>query len=234
MTDCVGCGEPSGRFKFCSDDCKPRCSVDGCESPSRKRSWCASHYAQWRHMGRDPEPFQWKWADLEPCIVCGTEHDGSIARRFCSHACRQLHRSHDGDVPTSTACIACGVDIDLTKRGRGGQRKKANTKFCARCKRDYRKYKASAPELARRDGAVCGICAEPVDMTLKRSESNMCASVDHIIPRALGGTHDPSNLQLAHLYCNQVKSDGRGAPVSTLLAGTDVRRGISSPVGAVI
>ncbi|WP_354596069.1 HNH endonuclease signature motif containing protein [Streptomyces sp. JL1001] len=49
-------------------------------------------------------------------------------------------------------------------------------------------------------------------MSLRRSDdAKWCASVDHVVPRALGGTHEPSNLQLAHLYCNQVKSDLRGA-----------------------
>lgn len=32
-------------------------------------------------------------------------------------------------------------------------------------------------------------------------------SVDHRVPRARGGTNEPENLQLAHLHCNQVKSD---------------------------
>jgi len=59
---------------------------------------------------------------------------------------------------------------------------------------------------------ACGICAQPVDMHLRRADdAKWCASVDHILPRALGGGHEPSNLQLAHLHCNQVKSDLRGA-----------------------
>jgi 5-methylcytosine-specific restriction endonuclease McrA len=37
-------------------------------------------------------------------------------------------------------------------------------------------------------------------------------SVDHIIPRALGGTHDPENLQLTHLVCNLIKHDRIGIP----------------------
>lgn len=121
-----------------------------------------------------------------------------------------LYRLHDGQVPTHVECIACGVEISLTERGKGGQRRKACTKLCRPCRQDYRKYKLSARELARRDGTDCGICGEPVDMDLRRSESYMCPSVDHVIPRALGGTHEPENLQLAHLRCNQLKGDLRG------------------------
>ncbi|NKU01807.1 hypothetical protein GS918_28205 [Rhodococcus hoagii] len=36
------------------------------------------------------------------------------------------------------------------------------------------------------------------------------ASIDHKLPRSRGGTNDPQNLQLTHLWCNQVKSDTRG------------------------
>lgn len=45
-----------------------------------------------------------------------------------------------------------------------------------------------------RDGGKCGICHKPVafkDMHL-----------DHIIPLARGGTHEPRNVQVAHKTCN--------------------------------
>lgn len=191
------------------------CDVAGCDQPSRKRGWCASHYAQWRRTG-EVNPFGYKWAAPEPeCLVCGSTTEGSRFRRFCSSACDFLYRKYDGHVPTSTPCVACGVAIDLTARGKRGQRTKASVKFCRPCKRDYNKYKLSARELALRDGTNCGLCGLPVDMELRRSASNMCASVDHIIPRSHGGTHEPGNLQLAHLYCNQVKSDRVALPVGS-------------------
>lgn len=191
------------------------CSVIGCGSPRRKRSWCASHYAQWRRTGIDPVPFKFKWSRRTPCLVCG---EPSVAhyRQFCSAACR-LRRHH----PTTTQCVGCGDPIDLTERGKRGQRKKVSVKFCRRCKAEYNKYSLTTQQLAERDGTSCGICGEPVDLTLRKAESTMCASVDHILPRALGGTHDPENLQLAHLYCNQVKSDLRGlvAPGVVMVGG---------------
>ncbi|RVW06740.1 HNH endonuclease [Rhodococcus spongiicola] len=72
----------------------------------------------------------------------------------------------------------------------------------------------SARQLALRDGAICGICGGDVDMSLSRKDDGaMCPSVDHIVPRSLGGSHDPSNLQLAHMVCNMRKSD-RVRPVA--------------------
>lgn len=58
--------------------------------------------------------------------------------------------------------------------------------------------------LARRDGFVCRLCSGgflgPRDVT-----------IDHIIPRSLGGTLHPANLRLAHAACNRQ----RGATLPT-------------------
>lgn len=206
---CPTCGRglDSPFWRYCSENCKPRCSVDGCDSATRKRGWCASHYAQARRSGTDPKPFKYKWASLAPCANCGAEHDGSVYRLFCTSNCRIAYKLHGGPRPTSTPCVACGVAIDLTVRGKRGQLRKAAVKFCRPCKQDYAKYKLSARELAQRDGTDCGICGLPVDMDLTRADTLDCPSVDHIVPRARGGTHDPANLQLAHLRCNMAKSD---------------------------
>lgn len=183
------------------------CSVDGCESPKRKRGWCASHYAQWRRTGADPVPFKHKWAPRQPCVVCGSPSEERGLRQFCSSACRALFVFHAGDVPSQAECQQCGGVIDLTERGSGGQRRKAATKLCKPCKADYRNHGSSVEALAERDGSVCRLCGDPVDLGLSRSDSLMCASVDHVVPRASGGGHEESNLQLAHLRCNMLKRD---------------------------
>jgi 5-methylcytosine-specific restriction endonuclease McrA len=59
-------------------------------------------------------------------------------------------------------------------------------------------------ELAKRDGPNCGICGNPVSLRAPKHDPDK-PSIDHIIPRALGGTNDPKNLQLAHLSCNHRK-----------------------------
>lgn len=61
---------------------------------------------------------------------------------------------------------------------------------------------------------VCAICGLPVDKTLPFPDP-MSPTVDHIIPIAKGGhPSDISNLQLAHLYCNNQKRDKLIRPVS--------------------
>lgn len=47
-----------------------------------------------------------------------------------------------------------------------------------------------------RDGGVCRICNDPIEGPFH---------IDHIVPLALGGTHEPANCQLAHPACNQEK-----------------------------
>lgn len=55
--------------------------------------------------------------------------------------------------------------------------------------------------------SICGICGQPVDKSLK-SPDPLSATVDHIIPVSKGGhPSDLQNLQLAHRWCNQQKSN---------------------------
>lgn len=56
------------------------------------------------------------------------------------------------------------------------------------------------------DGWACQICSEPVDYTAD-SLSDWYPSVDHIVPRAHGGSDDISNLRTAHRWCNSVRGD---------------------------
>lgn len=238
------------------------CAVDGCEQPMRKRSWCASHYAQWRRTGEDPKPFKYKWGqaeprpfipkqrrvratcsvrdctaqahgqglcakhysrkrkygdvefvqriwhEMQPCVVCGSESRSIKSRNLCSKRCERLFYTYAGDVPTERECVQCGAITRLTDLTKSGNRRKSNGRLCASCQRDgWRRECLSVEELAERDGPTCSICREPVDMTVKRSESFMCPSIDHVIPRSRGGTNEPKNLALAHLSCNMQKSN---------------------------
>ncbi len=58
-----------------------------------------------------------------------------------------------------------------------------------------------------RDGWICQLCHKKVDKRLKHPHS-MCASLDHIIPLSKGGSHIPTNVQLAHKRCNSIKYAG--------------------------
>lgn len=55
-----------------------------------------------------------------------------------------------------------------------------------------------------RDEWTCHICRDPIDPTAKWPDM-MCASLDHVIPLALGGPHAYANVKAAHWLCNTYK-----------------------------
>lgn len=58
-----------------------------------------------------------------------------------------------------------------------------------------------------RDDWVCQLCFEPVDQDVHYLD-DWAPSLDHIVPRSLGGGHESENLRLAHRWCNAVLGDG--------------------------
>lgn len=200
-----------GSHEFCGTECRPPCVVDGCESPAVQAdsTLCLGHHAQKTRYG-EARPYRFKWAERGPCRVCGVVNDAYRLRAYCSFACYQLWIAYDGVVPLSKPCLACGDEIDLMEVGKGGQRKHRVVAFCKPCGNRRTKYNgANVRTLVRRDGTDCALCGDPIDMGLRRNHPGgfMCASVDHIMPQSLGGTHDLANLQLAHLLCNLRKSN---------------------------
>lgn len=55
-------------------------------------------------------------------------------------------------------------------------------------------------DLIDRDGTDCGICGGPIPDTAYPDPSS--ASIDHITPISLGGTHTLTNARATHLRCN--------------------------------
>lgn len=68
-----------------------------------------------------------------------------------------------------------------------------------------------------RDGWTCQICQRPLDRTTKVPDL-WAPTIDHIVPLARGGTHEPRNCQAAHFSCNARKGH-RGGNEQLLLIG---------------
>lgn len=179
------------------NDC---CQVDECFNAPRSSTaaWCEKHYVRARRHG-DPTATLIPTFDLPiatHCDRCGDEITGTPrSRRWCSELCYGRDRRNQ---PTQHApCVACGGPIESSAR--------ADRVFCsARCAHRSRGARLRADQLAVLTGWVCGICQWSIDPSL-RWPDQYCATVDHIIPLALGGSNDASNLQLAHARCNTVK-----------------------------
>lgn len=64
-------------------------------------------------------------------------------------------------------------------------------------------------EIFERDAWICQLCLRPVDRRV-RYPSWWCATIDHIVPLSLMGTHTKENVQLAHRRCNETKGNRLG------------------------
>jgi 5-methylcytosine-specific restriction endonuclease McrA len=61
-------------------------------------------------------------------------------------------------------------------------------------------------EVYERDQWTCQLCRELVART-EVVPHPQAPTIDHVVPLARGGTHEPANVQLAHFHCNSIKSD---------------------------
>ena len=73
------------------------------------------------------------------------------------------------------------------------------------CRLGQREKTRRRRAIIRRDGDCCRYCGFDGDLT-----------IDHILPKSLGGTNRIENLQLLCLCCNQAKGD-TGAGKETVL-----------------
>lgn len=71
--------------------------------------------------------------------------------------------------------------------------------------------RAERYKIYRRDNWICQLCFQPVDSGLEYDPDNYqpeFPSLDHIVPRSVGGLHHPNNLRLAHVQCNAARGVG--------------------------
>jgi 5-methylcytosine-specific restriction endonuclease McrA len=125
------------------------------------------------------------------CAECGSIfHSTSSSALYCSDKCR--NRSRDRN----------------RTRVSNGFRHYYHVKY-GDAYREHYDPSVTLNALYERDGGICQICGEPCDWDDKEwgCMGPTYPSIDHIVPRAKGGDHFWSNVQLAHCMCNSRKRD---------------------------
>lgn len=130
-----------------------------------------------------------------------------VGKRDRQRAYNAMVKARDGLSPTQKQrprgvpkdCEVCGEQLSYANRYATAHR---------RCRADKSWW---IPDLERqavyeRDGFVCQLCDDPVDVNLD-SRDAMSATLDHIVPRSLGGLNEPANLRLAHRSCNSKRGN---------------------------
>lgn len=87
------------------------------------------------------------------------------------------------------------------KRRERSDRKRESEQRRRAVKRGAYTEHVSIEAVGKRDRWRCHICAQAIDRSLRHPDP-WSRSIDHVVPLSVGGTHEPSNIRMAHLRCN--------------------------------
>lgn len=176
------------------------CRMPSCSKPSRKLGWCSGHHSRIKRTGSPFDEHQaWVIGERLECAVCGRIVPEDVGfRRYCGRSCAVM--AHRGSRQAHKPCATCGDLIDLTRQSDSGRMKYSSASYCDGCRKGVN-LRAFVPKLAKAKGTDCSLCSGSIDMSLQYPDM-MSRSVDHIIPRSLGGPETMENLTLTHLLCN--------------------------------
>lgn len=170
------------------------------------------------------------------CIICGKEYEAKGKALVCGNECRKVdgrkkyYADHENNLEKGRIRDSVRVtpkhEVVCGECGKVFMQEYRNTRstYCSdrcmkrNCHRNYKHkrrmnlatafiepvYKAM---IFKRDNGRCQICGKKV-ATKQKAPHPYSASLDHIIPLAKGGMHEPKNVRLVHLICNSIKSDG--------------------------
>lgn len=166
------------------------------------------------------------------CVHCQALLSG-LRVKYCGNECYRLHSRKP---LVERPCRYCGkafVPLQSTERWQHAtkvcsvdcqneERREASRiySYAARARRKVRMRKPEGSALVvrkriyERDGWRCHLCSKPVkrDAVVPHPQA---PTIDHLIPLAAGGTHEPHNVRTAHFICNSKR--GAGGVVQLLL-----------------
>lgn len=215
---------------YCSDSCRPVCSIPGCGDLTVGLGFCKAHWNRFNETGNPYRPCRGCGAPLSIHLdgrvaycgihckpLCGAPDCGELAddNGYCTrHGSRA--RYHGGMLPVlDYECSLCGT---LVERSYADKQQRTNSTLCPDCRlkrsRDHGWYRAEV--LAGLIPADCGLCGEHIDLDLHWPDSGSL-QIDHIIPVSRGGSNERRNLQPAHAKCNMRKNNRIAPPIEGIL-----------------
>ena len=154
--------------------------------------------------------------DARMCGRCEESKRRVINRRACEYCSKEFDALAASSMYCSKACKYRARDDQRGEYFRAKSREKYQRDPAAHNERTAKPERRAAAngvayepvepvEIFERDRWVCQICRKKVDRALRYPDP-LCASIDHVIPWALGGSHTRDNLQCSHLICNLRKA----------------------------
>lgn len=202
---CSGCSRELPPRQRCEPHSRPR---RWCSEPCRQRAFRATHpeYVERRRLLAAQRQRSGHTVYLV-CRTCDTPFEHRVPRSgrrpvYCSNACRPPGRRRG--VTRTLTCARCPTIFET---------RKPNRRYCStRCARNtWRETPNPIPwrlrrRVLERDAWTCYLDGRPIRRDV-RWPHPLSPSVDHVVPRAAGGSDDPANLRAAHWGCNQAKGD---------------------------
>lgn len=182
---CKKCGTIFSRYASCvRQNKKIRCYECEKIETRNKRLLEEQFKEQRRYLYQESKRYESKKQfGFSICVNCGKLFIGDT--KYCSSRC--LNRKYEGK-----------------KEKQRLQRAKQNGEIDKTITLD---------KLIERDNNICKICNKMCDKQDYEIKDGVFyvgsnyPSIDHIIPLSKGGTHTWNNVQLAHMYCNSIKSN---------------------------
>lgn len=216
---CDRCGVTFRYIPGCTPDVPHYCSF-ACNQRDRVAPRCAV-----------------KFVSCETCnqLFCARGEKGGVdLRRSINRWCAECYESRPHGVTRygqGCRCVTCRAAVAKEARVYTAARKEqgrplSQTPSARAGKAKYRARKRGAQQtefvslgyLLKRDGYRCHLCRKKIDPEL-RWPHRKCATIDHIRPLSMDGTHEPWNCAPAHLSCNSRKA---GKPLGEPLLPMDI------------
>ena len=229
---CQHCGKQASRQavrgqrpKYCSRQCgkaavalatsKPcnRCGVERTRPDVMHCRTCQAAAVEAFQVKRSQQAKLRRWAEATERLLVAAE--GTVAPTvWCAVACATCSTSfltRWWGKSTSTCCSeqCAAANLQSVRRdAKHRRRARERNAFVA---------KVSRAKIYARDRWRCGICDRLVAQN-RVAPHPLSPTIDHIIPLSKGGSHEPSNVRLAHFICNSRRGD-RETAVQLALIG---------------